>query len=349
MKYCGIAWKQVGKRRKQTLPCTSGEKGLIDSSMDSRRDFIKKSAIVGTALCLPVSLPRESRASYPDLKTRNPKKALVLWYSQTGQTRRYATLIGCILKGNGLSADARDMQEFDKNLLPDYDLIVVGTPVFYYDTPSNISKWLSTIPSIKGTPVAAFVSFGGPEGNQHNASSHILKLMAGKGGVPVGRDAFRNIASYPTPSWNNPKQISGQHLPNAATFDQVHRFTAGVMEKITRGETISVGYEVTLREGLSLLPLVWLNKKAISKHTVDAAKCIGCQTCVKKCPTKAINPSKQTVDQEKCLACFGCLNNCPADAVVMDYMGERLYGFPEYLKRNKITIMEPSEFNTCSL
>jgi hypothetical protein len=34
---------------------------------------------------------------------------------------------------------------------------------------------------------------------------------------------------------------------------------------------------------------------------------------------------------------------------VMDYMGERLYGFPEYLKRNKITIMEPPEFNTCSL
>ena len=94
--------------------------------------------------------------------------------------------------------------------------------------------------------------------------------MAGKGGVPVGRDTFRNIASYPTPNWNNPRQISGQHLPNAATFDQVRRFTADVMEKITRGKTISVGYEVALREGLSLLPLVWLNKKAISKHTVDA-------------------------------------------------------------------------------
>jgi Fe-S-cluster-containing hydrogenase component 2 len=70
---------------------------------------------------------------------------------------------------------------------------------------------------------------------------------------------------------------------------------------------------------------------------------------VRKCPTKAINPSKQTVDREKCLACFGCLNNCPADAVVMEYRGERLYGFPEYLKRNKITIMEPPEFKTCSM
>ena len=318
--------------------------------MDTRRDFIRKTAIVGTALCLPVTLTREGRAAaYPELKTRNPKKALVLWYSQTGLTRRYARLIGCTLKGKGIAVDVRDMQEFDKKLLPNYDFIIIGTPVFYYDTPANVIDWLETIPSIKGTPVAAFVSFGGPIGNEHNASCHLLKLLAEKGGVPVGRDAFRNIATYPTPKWNNPKQISGQHLPNAATFDQVRRFTADTQDRIVRGETISIGYEVALREGMRMLPLVWLNKKVISKHTVDAEKCIGCLTCVRKCPTKAINPATQTVNKEKCLACFGCLNNCPADAVVMEYGGERLYGFPEYLKRNKITIMEPPELSTCSL
>lgn len=317
--------------------------------METRRDFLKKSALAGAALCLPVSLTGEGRAAYPEVKTHNPQRTLVLWYSQTGQTRRYARLIGCILKGKGLAVDACDMQEFDKNLLSNYDLIIVGTPVFYYDTPANVSEWLETIPSLQGTPVAAFVSFGGPEGNQHNASTHLLDLLADKGGVPVGRDAFRNIASYPTPNWNSPNQISGRHLPNAVTFDQVRRFTADVMERIARGETISVGYEMALREGLRWLPLVWLNKKAISKHTVDAPKCIGCQTCVRKCPTKAIDPSRQTVDRDKCLACFGCLNNCPADAVLIEYRGERLYGFPEYLKRNKIAIMEPAELDACSL
>jgi ferredoxin/flavodoxin len=317
--------------------------------METRRDFIRKTAIVGAALCLPATLTREGRAAYAELKTRNPKKALVLWYSQTGQTRRYAKLIGCTLKAKGMAIDVRDIQEFDKKHLPDYDFIIIGTPVFYYDTPANVVDWLETIPSIKGTPVATFVSFGGPIGNEQNASCHLLKLLADKGGVPVGRDAFRNIATYPTPTWNNPKQISGQHLPNAITFDQVRRFTAETQDRITRGETISIGYELALREAMSMLPLVWLNKKAISKHTVDAGKCIGCETCVKKCPTKAINPFKQTVDQKKCLACFGCLNNCPADAVVMEYGGERLYGFPEYLKRNKITILEPTELSTCSL
>lgn len=317
--------------------------------METRRSFIRKSVIIGAAICLPAAVGRESLAAYPDLKTRNPKKALVLWYSQTGQTSRYARLIACILKDRGIAVDVRDMQEFDKNGLASYDLIIVGTPTFYYDTPDNVRDWLQTIPLIPGTPVAAFVSFGGPEGNQHNAATHILKLLLEKGGVPVGRDAFRNIASYPTPKWNTANQISGQHLPNAATFDQVRRFAADVLERITRGQAIAVGYEMALREGLRVLPLIWLNKKLISKHTVDAAKCIGCQTCVKKCPTKAINPSRQTVDRDKCLACFGCLNNCPADAVVMEYRGERLYGFPEYLRRNKIVILEPPEFKACNM
>jgi hypothetical protein len=70
--------------------------------MDTRRDFIKKTAIVGAALCLPVTLASKSRAEYPALKTRDPKKVLVLWYSQTGQTRRYAKLIGCTLKSKGI-------------------------------------------------------------------------------------------------------------------------------------------------------------------------------------------------------------------------------------------------------
>jgi len=316
--------------------------------METRREFIKKSFIAGAALCLPVSLTGESVAAYPEFKTRAPQKALILWYSQTGQTFRYARLIGCHLKNKNMAVELREFQETNQNILPDYDLIIIGTPVFYYDTPSNIVQWMDKIPSIKGTPVAAFVSFGGPEGNQYNASCHILKILAGKGGVPVGRDAFRNIPSYPTPTWSTSQQIAGQHLPNAATYDQVRRFTSDTLDRISRGETISVGYKITLREGLGTLPLIWLNKKAINKHSVDASKCVGCGTCVRKCPTKAINPFKPAVDRDKCLACFGCLNNCPADAVVMEYRGQRLYGFFEYLKRNNITIMEPEEFKTCS-
>jgi len=318
--------------------------------METRRGFIKNSAILCAAACLPFSCSVSGPAAAGgELKTRDPRRALVLCYSQTGLTGRYGKLIGCVLKGKGLETDFIDMQGFNLRRLADYDLIIVGTPVFYYDIPSNVSDWLSALPNIAGTPVAAFVSFGGPEGNQHNAVCHTLRLLSNAGGVPVGMDFFRSIPAYPTPKWDGPNQTSAEHLPNEATFDQVRRFANQVLERVGRGETIAYAEEFALREFLRALPLVWLNKKAIGLHTVDGAKCIKCLTCVKKCPVAAIDPIGQVVNKGKCLACFGCLNNCPAGAVVIEYRGERLYGFREYLKRRELTIAEPPEFRNCSL
>ncbi len=317
--------------------------------METRRNFIKKSAILCAALSLPIPATAAAKPVYRKMKTRNPKRALILCYSQSGFTSRYGKLIACILKDRGLKVDLADMRSFDKKYLPDYDLILVGSPVFYYDIPSNVSDWLASMPKVTGIPVAAFVSFGGPEGNQHNALCHTLRLLTDKEGVPVGMHAFRSIPSYPTPDWDSDNQRSGEHLPDEATYGSVRAFAGKVLENIHEGQPIVYTSGITLREMARMLPLVWLNKKAVNKHTVDASKCILCHTCVKTCPVAAIHPEKQFVNRDTCLACFGCLNNCPADAVVIEYRGKRLYGFPEYLRRRKLTILEPPEFKSCSL
>ncbi|MRR17260.1 MAG: twin-arginine translocation signal domain-containing protein [Deltaproteobacteria bacterium] len=317
--------------------------------METRRSFIRKSAILCAAAGLPLTFSAPACAALPEMKTRHPKRALVLCYSQSGLTTRYGKLIACTLRDRGIRADAADMRAFEGQRLTDYDLILIGSPVFYYDIPSNVSGWLAKAPSIPGTPVAAFVSFGGPEGNQHNALCHALHLLAEKGGVPVGLGAFRSIAAYPTPGWDSANQRAGEHLPNEATYNQVRAFTGEVLARIGQGRPAPYASEMALREIVRMLPLVWFNKKAISLHTVDASQCVLCRTCVKMCPAAAIHPEQQVVDREKCLACFGCLNNCPAQAVVMEYRGKRLYGFPEYLRLRKITILEPREFQHCSI
>ncbi|MEN6638464.1 MAG: EFR1 family ferrodoxin [Smithella sp.] len=317
--------------------------------METRRNFIKKSAIICAALSLPLPWAATGRAAEREMKTRDPKRALVLCYSQSGFSARYGKLIACLLKDQGLTADLADMRRFDPKRLTDYDLILIGSPVFYYDIPENVVDWLSSAPKLTGIPVAAFVSFGGPEGNQHNALCHALHLLAEKEAVPVGMEAFRSIAAYPTPDWDSANQKAGEHLPDEATYNRVREFARQILERVRQGQSLAYSSELATRELVRMLPLVWLNKKAISKHTVDAAKCIGCRTCVKMCPVGAIHPEKQFVDRDKCIACFGCLNNCPADAVVIEYRGKRLYGFPEYLKRRKITILEPAEFQHCKL
>ena len=64
-----------------------------------------------------------------------------------------------------------------KTKINEVDLIVIGAPVFYYDIPDYVKDFIQSLPDLKGIPVAAYVTFGGPEGNQHNAACSILENL----------------------------------------------------------------------------------------------------------------------------------------------------------------------------
>ena len=52
---------------------------------------------------------------------------------------------------------------------------------------------------------------------------------------------------------------------------------------------------------------------------VDREKCIGCVTCMKACPTKAIRVEKDKkafIIYERCVDCGECLRVCPHEAVI---------------------------------
>jgi NAD(P)H dehydrogenase (quinone) len=169
--------------------------------MENRRSFLIKGVVAATALSLgPLACSHFStqRATGP-LKTKDPHKAIVLWYSQTGNTERYGKLIARRLELAGLAVDAGEIRRMEPSSLSAYDLIVFGSPVNHYDIPPNVKQWLDQTPSIDGRAVAAFVSFGGPEGNQYNAACSILEPLTRHGGVPVGLSAFMNLATFPYP------------------------------------------------------------------------------------------------------------------------------------------------------
>ena len=59
-------------------------------------------------------------------------------------------------------------------------------------------------------------------------------------------------------------------------------------------------------------------KKLFHSIRINRAKCIGCVTCMKNCPTKAIRIKEQkaVILEEKCVDCGECLRVCDYDAVV---------------------------------
>lgn len=60
-----------------------------------------------------------------------------------------------------------------------------------------------------------------------------------------------------------------------------------------------------------------IGKEISGKHTVDAAKCVGCKVCIEACPTKAITMqnNKAVIDPAKCVNCGVCVAKCPTKAI----------------------------------
>ena len=126
---------------------------LVYSTTTRYRHVIEKS-VPNAAGRAGSGLPVVSGKGNCDMK-HNPQRALVITYSQTGQTEIYGRLIAAAWKSTGVAAVHSDVRRFDMATLASFDLIMVGVPVFYWDVPSNVVDALSAAPRLGGIPAAA--------------------------------------------------------------------------------------------------------------------------------------------------------------------------------------------------
>jgi ferredoxin/flavodoxin len=285
------------------------------------------------------------------LKTKNKikgnkvKKGLVVWYSQTGNTARIGKLIAATWALAGIKTDSGDYRDLGKINPADYDVVAAGSPVYYYEVPENFREWLKGISKIDGTPVASFATFGGEGGNQHNTAYSILEMLSRKGGVPVGMGLFGAMSSF-APTWsagNGDRVLKYKDQPDDAAYSRVRRYASDIIQSIKDGKIFEGSKEFSLRDYISGGVSIGFTKLLIQGHSVNAEKCVSCGSCVNLCPVNSIFPDKGVVDTDKCIACLGCVNNCPQSAVEMKFMGKKVYGFNEFLKRNNVVIKEPEE------
>ncbi len=311
--------------------------------METRRSFLKKSMMGCLAVSLPGLTACAAPGTRPGIKNRIPGKALVLWYSQTGHTGRIGKVIGYEWRKAGLTVDLCDYRDIAPSKPAGYDLVALGSPVYYMDVPDNLREWIRGVPAMEGIPVAAFVTYGGHGDGQHNTACGILEEMARKGAVPVGMDTFGNMSTFaPTWSMGNEKRIlEYKDRPNEQTYARAQQFAIDLLEKVRAGRILEIDREFGMDTLGRLIPQVWFTKLLITNHHIDTGECIECGLCQEKCPVAAIDLQNNTIDHHACLACMGCINNCPVGAVRMTFMGRDVYGFQTFLKQHQIKIMEP--------
>lgn len=102
----------------------------------------------------------------------------IIYFSQTGNTEKVARAIASGLDEAGLPSQLARLEEASKVDLGQFELIGLGTPVFYYKEPFNVKDFIKGLPSLKGKSAFLFITTGG---HPTNTLLRMAKLLEKKG------------------------------------------------------------------------------------------------------------------------------------------------------------------------
>jgi NAD(P)H dehydrogenase (quinone) len=117
-------------------------------------------------------------------------RALVVYYSRTGNTEKMAVRIAAVLNKSGFAADLKKVEETAPSDLLRYDLLVLGSPVYYGTMAWPLKKLLDESVKhhgrLKGKVGGAFTSSGNLAGGNETTVLDILKAMLVHGMIVQG-------------------------------------------------------------------------------------------------------------------------------------------------------------------
>ncbi len=243
-------------------------------------------------------------------------KALVIYFSQTGNTRRIAKCIqGGIMDVTG-HCDITNLNDVDAKLLPDYNIVGIGCPVFYYKEPFNVRDFIDSLPKLEGQQWFIFCTHANVIGNIFPSMTKRLKEK----GVTV--TGFHNTyASLTVPYYPSPSFTTGH--PDEYDFEQAKAFGREIAERspqITNPDSNlipapnPVSSEEWVQEG-DMLTAEYLDQ-VMPKLSIDMEKCTQCHSCENNCPVQGIDIEADPPRiQTPCIYCWRCVNICPTLAV----------------------------------
>jgi flavodoxin/NAD-dependent dihydropyrimidine dehydrogenase PreA subunit len=254
-------------------------------------------------------------------------KALIIYYSQTGNTRTIAHGVGRGASGRADTCDVVPVKGLDPRSLGAYDLIGLGTPVWNGGEPPNVRKFLNGLPEQDGTHLFSFNTHGVmPE---LYFPSMVRKLRA-KGFTVIGtRDWYGDctIQTFPSPYFTggHPDEID---LREAEEFG---REMADRSRRVSLGETDlipPVPDHVLTPQLLALVEFYRSGHNAHGRLTYDPEKCNypKCHICVDNCVMEYIDlsatPRCYGSEGDACdmwMGCTFCESICPTGAISADW------------------------------
>jgi|WetSurMetagenome_2_1015567.scaffolds.fasta_scaffold130174_2 ferredoxin/flavodoxin len=253
-------------------------------------------------------------------------KTIIVYYSFSGNTRKIALSIN---QGLGKAASRNDivaikghsgipgMKPID---LLNYDLIGIGSPVWFECPTPNMMAFINVLPSLKGKQAFVFITHGlEPD----ITIRWMVRALQKKKATVIGWKDWYG-AAYP-PDMFKPYYTDGH--PDQIDITEAVDFGREMVDRsrrIMNGE-ISLVPDLPSRAEYNRIYGV---KKVVSPRAgrveyeikINMNKCSLCGLCIEHCPTGSIDFTRtDPINRLTCKACWVCEQICPLGAVEIDY------------------------------
>lgn len=262
-------------------------------------------------------------------------KAVVIYYSQTGNTRKIADAVHAGLKGSMGRCDLARLQDVHADDLARYDIIGLGAPVWHRREPAHVMNFIEyAMMGVEGKHGFAFCTHGLYPGR---FLARVVPIMAQRGLTMIGWNNWYCGVFLP----EKPKPYFTDGHPDEIDLEEAERFGKRMAEcsrRIYAGEERQIPTLPRGREYDELYPgpentgrvnperkvsNLWARLSLRSfDYRISPEKCKypRCTVCMDNCPTKSIDPSgSPPILKETCDRCWYCEQICPNGAIEIDW------------------------------
>ncbi len=265
-------------------------------------------------------------------------KSIVIYYSQTGNTKKMAQAIHKGMSEVEGQVDIAKLQDVDPTKdLGGYDLIGLGSPVQCIKELPNVTEFIETMRSVEGKHGFAFSTHGALPGRY---MARVVPAMEQRGLTIIGwNDWFCSVMFPLTPkpyfTDGHPDEIDlkeaedfGRQMVNSSR--RIYQGETNLIRPLPKGKEYDDWYEVvpgpTPGEFAPFLRVQDSMEFKVNKEKCGYPKCM---VCIDNCPAHAID---FTVDPPKftlsCARCWHCEQTCPRGAIELDWLPLQLLHDP---------------------
>ena len=249
-------------------------------------------------------------------------KSIIIYFSQTGNTEKVAFAIQAGIKHVAGNCDIAKIKDINPHHLYEYDLIGLGCPIFDYEEPLNVKKFINDLRFVGGKHAFVFSTHGClPE----YFFASIVPRLKKRGLIVIGmRDWYSKVYLSPMPdpypTEGHPDRID---LMEAETFgremaDHSLRISLGEKSLIPASPKAPLEPPPSppIEEDDPMSGDLQRGYASTLKFYREKCSYPQCRLCMDNCPMDGIDLTiDPPVIAKPCIRCTYCAKLCPTGAL----------------------------------